>query len=240
MSDLQQRIDLLAQLIINAEHPVFFTGAGISTDSGLPDFRGPDGVWTRRDKGLEPVEVDWSQAKPNASHKALVELQGMGKMAFLITQNIDNLHLVSGIHPELLAELHGNLFKLQCKRCGFKLDNFPDLVRCPICDGALASSVVDFGDSLPVKDLQDAGSHSKQCDLFVVIGSSLFVQPAASMPRIAIRSEAKLVILNAGETPFDRACHLRFREPISEVLPAAIHKMKTIKEGDHENRNRKR
>ena len=229
MSDLQQRISLLIELMINAKHPVFFTGAGISTESGLPDFRGPDGVWTRRDKGMGSVEFDWSEAKPNASHMALYEMQEMGKMGFLISQNVDNLHLESGIRPELLAELHGNIFKLQCKSCGFKLDNFPDLIKCPICEGTLGSSVVDFGDSLPVKDLQEAELHSKQCDLFVVAGSSLVVQPASSMPRIALRCGAKLVIINAGETLFDEECNLRFWEPICEVLPAAVKEMKAIK-----------
>ena len=228
MSDLPQRIRLLSELIKNSKHVVFFTGAGISTKSGLPDFRGPDGVWTRRDKGMEPVEFDWSQAKPNASHMALYELQEMGKMGFLISQNIDNLHLNSGIRPELLSELHGNIFKLQCRSCGFKLDNFPDLVRCPICEGTLASSVVNFGDPLPVRDLQEAELHSKQCDLFVVVGSSLVVQPAANMPRIGLRCGAKLVIINAGETPFDDECYLRFWEPIAEVLPTTVKTLKAM------------
>ncbi len=232
MSDLRQRINLMTEWIIDARHPVFFTGAGISTESGLPDFRGPEGVWTRRDKGLGPVDFDWSQAKPNASHMALYEMQEMGNMAFLITQNVDNLHLESGIRPELLAELHGNIFKLQCKCCGFKLDNFPDLVRCPLCQGALASSVVDFGDSLPIKDLQEAERHAKQCDLFAVIGSSLVVQPAANIPRIALRCGAKLVIINAGETPLDKACNLRFWEPIGEVLPVVVKQIKATKAAD--------
>ncbi len=222
MPDLTQRIEKLAGWIVQANHPVFFTGAGISTESGLPDFRGPDGVWTRREKGEGPVQFDWSDVKPNPSHVALVELQEMGRLAFLISQNVDNLHLQSGIRPELLAELHGNVTKLQCRECGFKCDNFPDLTTCPICEGKLASSVVDFGQSLPEKDLIEAEQHSRKSDLFVVVGSSLVVHPAAGMPGIALRAGARLVIINQGETPLDGDCHLRFDEAIGEVLPAVV------------------
>ncbi len=228
MSNLKQRIEQLAGWIAQAKHPVFFTGAGISTESGLSDFRGPDGVWTRRDRGEGPVPFDWAQARPNASHMALFELQEMGRLAFLISQNVDNLHLESGIRPELIAELHGNIYKLQCKSCGFKCDNFPDLTTCPICDGRLASSVVDFGDSLPEKDLHEAEWHSQRSDLFVVVGSSLVVHPAASMPGVAMKAGAKLVIINQGVTPLDEQCHLRFEESIGEVLPPVISELRSL------------
>jgi NAD-dependent SIR2 family protein deacetylase len=230
MSNLKQRIELLAGWIAQAKHPVFFTGAGISTESGLPDFRGPDGVWTRRDEGREvsPVEFDWAEARPNASHLALFELQEMGRLAFLISQNVDNLHLESGIRPELIAELHGNIYKLQCKSCGFKCDNFPDLTICPMCEGRLASSVVDFGDSLPEKDLSEAEWHSQQSDLFVVVGSSLVVHPAASMPDVAMKAGAKLVIINQGATPLDGQCHLRFEEVTGEVLPLTVQEVRRL------------
>ncbi len=220
MPDLRQRIETLAGWIAQANHPVFFTGAGISTESGLPDYRGPDGVWTRRENGEGPIQFDWADVKPNPSHMALVELQEMGKLAFLISQNVDNLHLRSGIRTELIAELHGNVTKLQCLKCEFKCDNFPDLTICPICEGKLDSSVVDFGQSLPKKDLVESEQHSRQSDLFVVVGSSLVVHPAAGMPNIALRAGARLVIINQGETPVDRDCHLRFDEAIGEVLPA--------------------
>ncbi len=228
MSDLKQRIGTLAGWIAKANHPVFFTGAGISTESGLPDFRGPDGVWTRQAKGEGPIRFDWADVKPNPSHFSLVDLQEMGKLSFLISQNVDNLHLQSGIGLELLAELHGNVTKLQCRKCGFKCDNFPDLITCPICEGRLASSVVDFGQSLPEKDLNEAEQHSRQSDLFVVVGSSLVVHPAAGMPGIALRSGARLVIINQGETPLDRDCHLRFDEAIDEVLPVAVREVKDL------------
>ncbi len=229
-NDLKQRIETLARWMFEAKHLVVFTGAGISTESGLPDFRGPDGLWTRQAKGLPAPKFDWSQAKPNPGHLAIVELQNLGKLAFLITQNVDNLHPASGIRPELLAELHGNVFKLRCRSCGFKCDAFPDLKICPECGGELASSVVNFGDPLPLQELQLAEEHSRKADLFIVVGSSLVVYPAAEMPEIAARSGAKLVIINQGDVPaeFERRCHLRFRERIGEVLPPAVARLKEL------------
>jgi NAD-dependent deacetylase len=159
---------------------------------------------------------------------AIVELQNMGKLGFLISQNVDNLHLKSGIRPELLAELHGNVTKLRCRGCGFKCDYFLDLVTCPICGGKLASSVVNFGDPLPEKELAETESHSRHADLFIVVGASLVVYPAADMPRIALEAGARLVIVNQEETPLDRRCHLRFRERAGEVLPRAVALLKKM------------
>lgn len=229
MSDLEQRLQTLAEWILNARHVVIFTGAGISTESGLPDFRGPEGLWTRRDKGLPPPQFDWSSAKPNSAHMAIVELQNMGKLAFLISQNVDNLHLKSGIKPDLIAELHGNITRLRCQECGFQCDNFPDLTTCPLCEGKLKSSIVDFGDILPAEEVRKAELHSRLSDLFIVVGSSLVVFPAADMPRIALDAGARLVIINQGDTPLDGVCHLRFDEPAGEVLPAAVALLKSFK-----------
>jgi len=227
-SDLRQRINTLAQWMFESKYLVVFTGAGISTESGLPDFRGPDGVWTRRDKGLATPSRDFSAAEPNAGHMAIVELQSLGKLAFLISQNVDNLHLKSGINPDLLAELHGNIAKVRCRRCEFYLDRFDDQTACPLCGGELVSSVVNFGQSLPGKDLADSYEHSQNCDLFVAVGSSLVVYPAADMPRVTLQSGAKLVIINQGETPFDQHAHLRFSEAIGEVLPPAVAQLKKL------------
>ena len=227
-SDIGERVKILAQWMYEAERLAVFTGAGISTESGLPDFRGPDGVWTRREKGLSTEWPDLSVAEPNIGHTAIVELQRLGKLSFLISQNIDNLHLKSGIQPDLLAELHGNVAKLRCSRCDFLLDRFEDQTACPLCGGKLVSSVVDFGQSLPNKDLADSYRHSQDCDLFVVVGSSLVVTPAADMPRVALESGARLVIINKGETPLDRSAHLRFDEKIGEVLPPAIAQLKEL------------
>ncbi len=227
MSNLEERIEQLAQWMFESQYLVVFTGAGISTESGLPDFRGPDGIWTRRDKGLPPKPRPFSSVEPNVGHRAIVELQNSGKMRFLISQNVDNLHLMSGIKPDLLAELHGNTAKLRCQRCRTPTDKSPGLEIC-FCGGRLVSSVVDFGDPLPQEELQNSFSHSKQCDLFIVAGSSLVVSPANEMPRIALESGARLVIINQGETPLDNLCHLRFEEKIGEVLPPAVDKLREL------------
>jgi len=213
--------------MFEAKHLIVFTGAGISTESGLPDFRGPDGIWTRQAKGLPTRPRDFSSAEPNTGHMAIVELQKLGKLSFLISQNVDNLHLRSGIRPDLLAELHGNVTKLRCTRCEARVDKSANMDRCS-CGGRLVSSVVNFGQSLPRKELADSYWHSQNCDLFIVAGSSLVVTPAADIPRAALQSGARLVIVNKGETPLDRAAHLRFGERTGEVLPPAVDRLKKL------------
>jgi len=228
MNDLSERIERLADWMAESKYMVVFTGAGISTESGLRDFRGPDGLWTRRDKGLLTPEQNWTGVEPNSGHRAIVELQGLGKLAFLISQNVDNLHLKSGIKPELLAELHGNLSKVRCVACEFKMDRVEGERECPLCGGKLVSTVVNFGDALPAKDLAESYRHSQKCDLFIVVGSSLVVYPAADMPRVALEIGAKLVIINQGETPYDKEAHLLFSEQIGEVLPPAVTHLKKM------------
>ncbi len=212
--------------MFEAKHLVVFTGAGISTESGLPDFRGPDGIWTRQAKGLPTELRPFDSAEPNSGHIVIVELQKLGKLDFLISQNVDNLHLKSGIRPDLLAELHGNTARLRCVRCEVEVDELTGLSTCPSCGGKLVSSIVNFGDPLPRKALADSYYHSKKCDLFVVVGSSLVVIPAADVPKVALGSGARLVIINQGETPFDQVAHLRFWEKIGEVLPPAVDQLK--------------
>jgi NAD-dependent SIR2 family protein deacetylase len=214
--------------MFESKYLVVFTGAGISTESGLPDFRGPDGLWTRREKGLPTKPMQFDSVEPNSGHMAIVELQKLGKLAFLIAQNIDNLHLVSGIRPDLLAELHGNVTKLRCSRCEFEVDKSSGWAICPSCGGKLVSSVVNFGQSLPRKALEASYQHSEKCDLFVVVGSSLIVTPAATMPKVALEAGARLVIINQGETPFDQLAHLRFWEGIGAVLPPAVDRLKEL------------
>ncbi len=231
-TDLANRIETLAHWLFEARHMVVFTGAGISTDSGLPDFRGPDGIWTRREKGLPAGSCNFSVAEPNAGHYALTELQMLGKLVFLISQNVDNLHLKSGIDPERLAELHGNVMKLRCQKCDFLLDNFADMTACPLCGGALASSVVNFGDPMPRQELAAARNHARQADLFIVAGSSLVVYPAADLPRVALSAGARLAIINQGDTPLDRRANLRFQESTSEVLPAVVRRLKELMHAD--------
>ena len=239
---LERRIEIIARWIIESRHLVAFTGAGISTDSGIPDFRGPEGVWTRRDAGLAPPRwrVSPAMVRPNASHLALVELQQLGKLQFLITQNTDNLHRQSGISPELLAELHGNGHLMRCLSCdrlhtkqdvAWDIDKWGPGYRtqrpirgqpaCPACGGRLISSVVNFGDPLPEKELMAAADHASRCDLMLVLGSSLVVNPAASLVGLALRGGARAVLINQGETPYDDLVTLRVWEGIGEVMPQA-------------------
>ncbi len=236
-SDLGKRIETLARWMCEAKHLVVFTGAGISTESGLPDFRGPDGIWTRQAKGLPTETRDFSTAEPNLGHTAILELQKLGRLAFLISQNVDNLHLKSGIRPDLIAELHGNITKLRCGNCEFLMDNFGDQMPCPICGGPMASSVVNFGQSLPQRDLAESYRQSQKADLFVVVGSSLVVTPAADMPGVALKAGARLVIINQGETPLDRRAHLRFHEGIGEVLPPAVARLKELMKSSEQGRS---
>lgn len=244
---LSKYIETIARWIIEGKHIVAFTGAGISTDSGIPDFRGPDGVWTRRDAGLPPPtwRVLPEQIKPNLSHIALVELQKLGKLQFLITQNTDNLHRESGIEPEILAELHGNGKLVRCLECdkqftrqevGWDTNRFGPGYRtqkpisgqpkCPNCRGRLISSVVNFEDPMPEKELNSAAWHAQICDLMIVLGSSLMVNPAASLVGVAIESGAKVVLINQGETPYDDFVNLRVATGIGNVLPPAVELVK--------------
>jgi len=227
--DLNERMEVFAKLLYKSRYLVVFTGAGIGTESGLPDFRGPDGMWTRQEKGLapKPVSEPWDSFEPNTGHLAIVDLQKIGKLKFLISQNVDNLHLKSGIRPDSLAELHGNITKLRCKRCEITVDRSTGKTICQ-CGGALTSSVVNFGQPLPERDLMLSFEHSRKSDLFVVVGSSLVVTPAADMPEEALRSGTRLVIINEGKTPFDVVAHLRFYEKIGEVLPGVVKRLKVL------------
>jgi NAD-dependent SIR2 family protein deacetylase len=244
---LELHVETIARWIVECEHIVAFTGAGISTDSGIPDFRGPEGVWTRRDAGLPAPRwrVPPGQVEPNASHLALAELQRLGKLQFLITQNTDNLHRRSGIPPELLAELHGNGQLMRCLGCdrlytrqevGWDPDRWgrgyrtqkpmPGQPTCAACGGRLISSVVNFGDPLPYRELELADDHARRCDLMLALGSSLMVEPAASLVGLALRSGARVLLVNRGETPYDEAVTLRVWSGIGEVIPPAVERVK--------------
>ncbi|MFX0093289.1 MAG: NAD-dependent deacetylase [Candidatus Hodarchaeota archaeon] len=250
MEDLEDRIEETASLIANSRYLVIFTGAGISTESGLPDYRGPEGIWTLREKGLKPnlPKVPWHMVEPNLAHKAIVELQNMGLMKFLISQNVDNLHLKSGIKPDLIAELHGNSTLLKCLNCDLRISKkeagWNDQIhgkgyrtsrpvkgqpRCSSCEGRLISSVVNFGDPMPQKEMQEATMHSERSDVFISIGSTLLVTPAADFPVIALRNGARLIILNKGETALDRAAHIRIEEKAGEVLSKIVKHVKEKK-----------
>jgi mono-ADP-ribosyltransferase sirtuin 6 len=246
---LNQQIETIAQWIVESKHMVGFTGAGISTDSGVPDFRGPDGVWTRRDAGLPPPKwrVSPGRIKPNKSHLALVELQELDKLQFLITQNTDNLHRESGIRPEILAELHGNGHLVRCLNCdrqftrqkvGWDTSRFgpgyrtqrvvPGQPICPKCGGRIISSVVNFNDPMPQKELEESRENAINADLMLVLGSSLVVNPAASLVGLAVRNGCRVILINQGETPYDQVVALRIWSGIGEIIPAVAGKVKQI------------
>jgi mono-ADP-ribosyltransferase sirtuin 6 len=248
----ERQVEELSRWIVDSDHTVAFTGAGISTDSGIPDFRGPDGVWTRRDAGLPAPEwrVPRDRVEPNASHLSLVELQRLDKLQFLITQNTDNLHRRSGIRPDLLAELHGNGQLMRCTECartytreevgwnrdrwgpGFRTQRpMPGQPACHVCGGRLVSSVVNFGDSLPPGELALAEHHARRCDLMIVLGSSLMVQPAASLVGLVLKARKRVALINHGITPYDRAVALRVWTGIGEVLPPAVERVRQALEG---------
>src|SRR5215207_2260124 len=247
MTKERQNVETLARWLKESSHVVAFTGAGISTDSGIPDFRGPEGVWTRRDAGLPPPRwrVAPEEVRPNASHLSLVELQQLGKLRFLITQNTDNLHRRSGIRPEILAELHGNGQLMRCLGCdrlyarqevgwdvkrwgpGYRTQEpMPGQPVCAACGGQLISSVVNFGDPMPQGELALAEEHARRCDLMLALGSSLTDQPADSLVGQALRSGARVVLVNRGETPYDRKATLRVWAGIGEVIPPGVERAK--------------
>jgi NAD-dependent SIR2 family protein deacetylase len=246
ISFTEKDVDDIVQIIKESKYLVAFTGAGISTESGLSDFRGKDGIWTRKEKGLPPKRgKHFDEVEPNEGHQALVALQEMGILKFLISQNVDNLHLKSGIKPELLAELHGNYVFMKCIECdtrlkreeigwdrdihgrGFRteeqLDHQP---VCPKCEGRVISSVVNFNDPMPEKEMQISKEHIEKCDLVLVIGSSLTVFPAAGLPRKAQRNGSKLVIINIDSTPLDEKADIKLEVSAGEILTKVIEKLK--------------
>ena len=239
--DEREKSEELGRWVKQAQCVVWFTGAGISTESGLPDFRGPDGVWTRRDAGLPPPRARPDPAQPNRAHLALAELERLGKVAFLISQNVDGLHLASGFPAPKLAELHGNSHLMVCSQCRAKMslseanwerrrwgagyrgrEKVAGQPECPQCGGRLYSAVVNFGDPLPAEDLAASVHHARQCDLFVVLGSSLVVTPAADIPGESQRGGARLVVCNLGETPYDNVCDLRIPAKVGDVLDVVL------------------
>jgi NAD-dependent deacetylase len=228
---LEEKINKVAQMINKAGRIVIFTGAGVSTESGIPDFRSPGGLWSKFDpddftidKFLNSAQTRkkmWklllegglmADATPNAAHLAIAELEKIGKLSCVITQNVDNLHQKAGNDPARVHELHGNMQWLICLNCGQKYplelltQNIPsaDFVPdCKECGGILKPDVIFFGEALPQKVLATATNESQECDLFIVIGSSLVVYPAANMPLYAKRAGAGVVIINLGPTQQD-------------------------------------
>lgn len=238
----------LKQMIAEASRITGFTGAGISTECGIPDFRSPGGFWSKnkpidfRDFVADPAarREGWSRfltlraehlnVQPGRGHKALHHLHAEGKMPDLITQNIDNLHQASGLPSDAIIELHGNGTYAKCLECEARheLDwcaqAFESTNECPLCErcgGLVKTATISFGQAMPEDEMRRAEVASLSCDLFLAIGSSLAVQPAAGFPLIAAQNGAKLVIINRDETPLDPFADLLVREDIGEVLQAA-------------------
>ncbi len=232
------------ELVAAARRIVFFTGAGISTDSGIPDFRSPGGVWdrfkpidfadfmaseeARSEAWRRKFETDKSirRAKPNIAHTVIADLIDKKKASCVITQNIDGLHQASGVPSDRVIELHGNTTYAKCLRCGtrYELDPireaFEKSARAPVCQcgGYIKTATISFGQPMPADEMARAENETRECDLFIAIGSSLVVQPAAGFPAFAKYHGALLAILNREPTPLDTIADLTLHREISEVL----------------------
>ncbi len=243
--------ETLALWILNARKTIAFTGAGMSTESGIPDFRSPGGIWSQSqpvlyDEFLRSAEARheyWRQkpiahgafasARPNVGHQVLAKWEAEGRLHGVITQNIDGLHEDGG--SKAVLELHGTARRIACLDCGNRYDPDPlvdgflttgEVPLCPKCGGLLKHATVSFGQALPEDVLTDAMQWSSECDLFLAMGSSLVVEPAASLPRRAVDTGARLVIVNRDATDQDRSAALVFHASIGKTLSAvdeAIH-----------------
>jgi NAD-dependent deacetylase len=238
-------------MLRDASAVTVLTGAGISTDSGIPDFRGPNGIWTRDpaaerlssyDEYVSDPQVRrrawqarkthpaWT-AQPNDGHRALVDLERSGRLRALLTQNIDGLHQRAGSSPEKVIELHGTIWQVECLSCGARTAMADQLARvgagdpdpaCELCGGILKSATISFGQRLDNDVLEAAAIAAETCDLFLAVGSSLTVRPAAGLCDVAIDAGAPLVVINAQETPYDDLATAVLRRPIGEILPALV------------------
>lgn len=234
-----------------AERVVALTGAGISTDSGIPDFRGPNGLWTKdpsaekastlshyvSDPGVRRAawrtRLDspaWA-AEPNAGHRALVELERQGRLHTLVTQNIDELHQRAGSDPALVVEVHGTMRRVACLSCGDSapMEQALDRVRageedpaCRACGGILKSATISFGQSLVAEDIERAFAAAEACDVLLAVGTTLTVQPVARLVPVAKQAGAAVVILNAEPTPYDGLADAVVAGSISDVLPRLV------------------
>ena len=244
MNEKQQE---LARLIDDATDVVVFTGAGISTESGIPDYRSADkGLWNkikpipfqefvaseevRRESWRRRLEkTPWSDAKPNAGHLAVAQYVGQGKVTAVITQNVDGLHQASGIPAAQVVELHGNATYATCLDCSkrFELDWVREVFAqdetvpyCDECNGIIKAATISFGQSMPEAEMRVAEAVTVNCDLFIVMGSSLVVYPAAGFPRLAKANGAKLVIINREATDIDHDADLVIHAEIGPTISA--------------------
>jgi NAD-dependent deacetylase len=245
----QTRAAELTAMLRACRRAVIFTGAGISTESGIPDFRSPGGIWTR----MAPIDFQdfmasaamrkeaWRRrfamdetfetVKPNAGHHAVAELVRRGIVSHVITQNIDNLHQESGIADDKVIEVHGNTRYAKCLGCGQRVELEPirayfhahgEPPDCEACGGIVKTATISFGQAMPEAEMARAEQAARECDLFIVLGSSLVVYPAAALPLTAKRGGARLVIVNREPTEQDRFADLAIHAEIGPTLSAAV------------------
>jgi NAD-dependent deacetylase len=244
---MMSKINKFHELLAQSHRAVVFTGAGMSTESGIPDFRGPGGLWTR----IKPIDFQefirsdavrqqsWGQwfehgkglrdANPNDGHLAVASLVNNGKVSAVITQNVDNLHQESGVTADQVIELHGNATYAKCLDCGRTMEmdsieqEYSDTGRvgpCSSCGGIVKSATISFGQMMPVEPMRRAEEETLACDLFIVLGSSLTVYPAASFPGLACDNGAKLIIVNQQATDMDPVADLVIHAGIGDTLEA--------------------
>jgi NAD-dependent deacetylase len=245
-------------MLAAARRPVVFTGAGVSTESGIPDFRSPGGVWDRFDPREMTyqnfVGTDWGRrkyweigrysypvmrkAEPNPAHLALAELHRLGRLDCCITQNVDNLHQRAGLPSEKVIELHGNATRTRCLACDAQyprdtvqewLDGGVDVPACPGCGGIVKPYTILFGEPMPAREMEEAERRARGADLFIVVGSSLVVYPAAYMPAHAKDAGAELVIVNLSPTPLDGLADVVIAGRAGEVMDAVMQRMRSLR-----------
>lgn len=247
---LDEKIRAVAEMISISERIVVFTGAGVSTESGIPDFRSPEGIWTKFEpddftiqkflSSKETRKKQWkilvegglfSNIMPNQAHYAVAELEKLDKLDCVITQNIDDLHQKAGNSPDKVFELHGTMKLVRCLSCGEQYDieyikeNLKkgiEIPDCEKCHGILKPDIIFFGEALPSITMDAAIKHSGNCDLLIAIGSSLVVHPAAFMPVYAKETGAKLVIINIGETSCDKIADIVINGKAGETMAGIV------------------
>ena len=253
---MDEEMTRAAELLRAAQRIAVLTGAGISTDSGIPDFRGPNGVWTKNPEAMRMATLQhyvgdpevrkrsWQNrltsphfgAEPNDGHRAIADLEATGRVIAVITQNVDGLHLQAGSDPAHVYELHGNVHHVKCLACGEEapMERALDRVRageedppCRTCGGILKSATISFGQSLDRDVLFAAEQAALLCDLMLVVGSSLTVVPAADLVPVAVQSGAALVINTAEPTPYDELADVLLNRPISDTLPFLVREVTT-------------
>jgi NAD-dependent deacetylase len=242
--------DPLPDWLTRARRIVVLTGAGISTESGIPDYRGPNGVWTKDPDAEKLVTLSYYVADPeirrrawqmrrdlagdvtpNTGHRALADLERQGRLRALLTQNIDGLHQQAGSSPDVVLELHGTIHEVACLSCGDRTTMDSAMARidagdpdpaCLVCGGILKSATISFGQLLDADVIDAAAGAAADCDVFMAVGTSLTVHPAAGLTDVAAGSGARVVVVNAEPTPYDWTADLVVREPIGTALPRLV------------------